>query len=269
MSPEEKYAEKIAALLAKAESTTFQAEADAFIAKAQELMTQYAISEAMLDSARGVERDEIEQRTFTYGGFYASDKGGLTWPIVRANGCRGVYMNSGTWGSTRTIGDKTFKMWYELTVTGFRSDLDRVSLLEASLQLQMAQALNEWWKLEDRSWMSKTENVRARRSFMEGFTHGVQTKLYEATKAGREAAARDEAARTNTTEDQATESVALVLRSRKDRVDDWMDKHYGTLRAGRSSYRQSNSLAQGAGRAAGTRANIGQPGVGSRKGLNR
>jgi len=270
MSPEEtKYAEKIAALLAKAEGTTFQEEADAFLAKAQELMTRWAIDEAMIDNARGVERDVIEQREFVYGGFYASDKGGLTWPIVRANGCRGVYTSSGSWGGTRTIGDKAYRMWYQLTATGFRSDLNRVSMLEASLQLQMAQALNTWWKEEDRSWMSKSENVRARRSFMEGFASGVHTKLNEATKAGREAAAKDQAERAGTTEAEATESVALVLRSRKDRVDDWMDNHYGTLRSGRASYRSVNASALGAGRSAGTRADIGQPGVGGRKGLNR
>src|SRR4029453_7455356 len=105
-------------------------------------------------------------------------------------------------------------------------------MLETSLQLQMARALQAWWKQEDRSWMSKTQNVRARQSFMEGFTYGVDAKLAKARMAGRQAA--EKSAGTD-----GKESVALVLRSRKDRVDEWMDKKYGNLRAGRGSYRRS------------------------------
>jgi Protein of unknown function (DUF2786) len=263
---QEKYADKIAKLLAKAESTTPE-EAELLLAKAQELMTQYAITEALIDQARGVERDEIEQRTFAYGGYYHADKGNLAWIIIRNNGCRGVYMRSGEWTSARTIGDKTYRMWYEITATGFRSDLDRVSLLESSLQIQMARALNDWWKTEDRSWMSKTQNVRARQSFMEHFAYGVDEKLRTATIAGRKAAERDAAG--GTSEDAAKDAVALVLRSRKDRVDEWMDRKYGTLRAGRGSYRKTDYNAAEAGRSAGRRADVGQPGMKNRKGLNR
>ncbi len=45
-------AERIAALLDKAESTSYPAEADAFMAKAQELMARHAIDEAMLQPAQ-------------------------------------------------------------------------------------------------------------------------------------------------------------------------------------------------------------------------
>jgi hypothetical protein len=268
-APEEKYAEKIAKLIAKAESTNHVEEAEAFFAKAQELMTEYAITEAMLDQVRGVERDEIEQHDFTHGGYYAADKGNLSWVVIRANGCRGVYWKSQEWSSPKTIGGKSFKMWYEVTATGFRSDLNRVVMLDASLQLQMARLLSEWWKTEDRSWMSKTQNVRARQSFMQGFANGVSAKFTEATRAGREAAAKAAAARNDTTQEVATESVALVVRSRKDRVDDWMDQKYGALRSGRNSYRKTDSSAYGAGASAGRSADVGQSRLGNQKGLNR
>jgi len=268
MSPQETYAEKINKLLAKAESTTFGPEQDALIAKAQELMAKWAIDDAMLAAVRGVETDEIEEFVFKYGGYYSADHGNLTWTVMRHNGLRGFYMKSDPkWSYAKEVNGKQFKMWYFLTAVGFHSDLERAKLLEASLQIQMQRALSEWWKTEDRSWMSKTQNVRARQSFMEGFTAGVGNKLAEGTRAGREAAERERAK--TTSPEEARESVALVLRSRKDRVDDWMDQHHGNLRAGRSSYRRTDYSASSAGRDAGSRADVGQPGLRNRKGLNR
>jgi hypothetical protein len=265
---QETYAEKINKLLAKAESTTPE-EAEALFAKAQELMTKYAIDQAMMDSVRGVTVDEIGKHVFLYGGYYAADHGNLAYAVTRNNDLRAVYQRSGEWTGTREVNGKKYKMWYELTAIGFKSDLDRAVLLDTSLQLQMARALAAWWKEEDRSWMSKTQNVRARQSFMAGFADGVARKLQEATAAGRRAAEKSEAERSHTTDDAAKESVALVLRSRKDRVDDWMDQHYGKLRAGRSSYRKQDGSARGAGHAAGSRADVGQSSVKGRRGLNK
>src|SRR4051794_139851 len=95
MEGSERYAEKIAKLLAKAESTTPE-EAELLIGKAQQLMTEYAISEAMIDAARGVSVDEIEQCRFAYGGFLRKDLGEIAWAVLRANDCKGVYSTMGT-----------------------------------------------------------------------------------------------------------------------------------------------------------------------------
>ena len=266
MTTQEKYASKIAKLIAKAESTTPE-EAELLLAKAQELMTEYAITEALIDRARGVERDEIEMQRFAHGGYYSADKGNLTWIVLRANECRGVYTRSGQYTGSRDINGKSYRMWYVIEGIGFKSDLERVTMLDTSLQLQMARALHEWWKTEDRSWMSKTQNVRARQSFMDGFASGVSQKLTAAAIAGRRAAEEAEAKATSAA--AAKESVALVLRSRKDRVNDWIDEKYGKLGKGRASYRQTDYSASSAGRTAGSRADVGQGGLGSRKGLNR
>src|SRR4026208_2027649 len=91
MSKQEKYAEKIAALLRKAESTTPE-EAELLVEKAQQLMTQYAISEAMLDAARGVERDEIDQTPIKMTGVFREAIGELLWAIAASNNCRAVHM---------------------------------------------------------------------------------------------------------------------------------------------------------------------------------
>lgn len=266
---QEHYAALVAKMIAKAESTTFPEEAETFFAKAQAVMTEWAITEAMLDELAGKSRDEIEQHTFTHGGYYAADKGNLTWVVLRANGCRGVYSRSGEWTNTVEIDGKQFKMWYRITATGYRSDLDRVLRLESSLQLEMALRLSEWWRTEDRSWMSKTQNVRARQSFMEGFASGVSTKFAEATRHGREAAAKAAAERNTTTQAEATASVALVVRSRAEKIDEWMDNHYGKLGKGRASYRKSDSSARSAGHEAGRRADVGQDRLKGQRGLNK
>lgn len=148
MSNQEKYAEKIAKLLAKAESSTFEAERDAFIAAAQNLMTRYAISEAMIDSARGIERDEIEQETFKLTGVFRESVGELLWAIASSNNCRAVLMPD---MRIRDEDGKT-KLTLQYTLTGFRSDLDRVKLLFSSLQIQAASAQAAWAKTDIPAW---------------------------------------------------------------------------------------------------------------------
>ena len=82
--------------------------------------------------------------------------------------------------------------------------------------------------------------------------------------------AKTHAAETSQTVEESSSSVALVLRSRKDRVDEWFDKKYGnSLRSSRQSYRRENYGARAAGSAAGSRADIGQGRVGGRRSISR
>ncbi|MBU6232409.1 DUF2786 domain-containing protein [Patescibacteria group bacterium] len=284
---QEKYANKIAKLLAKAESTSPE-EAEILIAKAQELMAQYAVEEAMIDAARGVERDEIEQRTVVFTGNNRAELADLAWRICQVNDCKVVQWQttvvdeegrkavrvrrnwrSGQYEAEVTNRKKAIK--YE--ITGFRSDLERILLLESSLRLQAISSLTNWWRDEGKAqydWETYSHKVRIKQEFLEGFTNSVHSKLQTAKRTGQQAAVKVEAKRTHATDESAGESVALVLRSRKDRVDDWYDKHYGKLRKGRSSYKQSLSgSAYHSGTAAGARADVGQSQVRGRKGLNR
>jgi hypothetical protein len=259
------YAEKVAKLIAKAEGTDNQHEAEAFFAKAQELMTEWAITDAMVDAARGVSRDEIGQHTFVHGGVYSPEKGGLAWVVIRANGCKGVYWRSqGRSDRNVEIAGKVFSDWYKLEATGFKSDLDRAAMLESSLQLQMAKAMNAAWRAEERSHMRQVENRRWHKSFMEGFASGVAKKLREATAAGRAAAEKAAKMRGDGT------SVELVVRSRQEQVDEWYAQCYGdSLRTVNSGSRKYDSGAYGAGNVAGSRADVGQSSLRGRQALHQ
>jgi hypothetical protein len=269
VSDQERYADKIAKLLAKAESTTPE-EAELLIAKAQELMTEYAISEAMIDAARGVERDEIVQEELVYFGTFYKVIPYLGWAAMSANNCRGFYRD---WQRREPEPGKKPQRCYVITCVGFKSDVDRVRALDASLRLQCAAAMNEWWQgsphAANNEWYSNSDRYKIRRSFIDGFAGAVRAKLETAREAGEKAAVEAEAVRSSTTVEDATASVALVLRSRKDRVDDWMDKTYGKLGKSRSRSYSVDYSGHSAGRSAGARADVGQPGMRSRRGLNR
>ena len=77
------------ALLAKAESTAFEEEADAFLAKAQELMTRHNLDRAALEEpGEGV--DGVEARRCWLDDPYLKQKGYLLAVVAQANRCRTV-----------------------------------------------------------------------------------------------------------------------------------------------------------------------------------
>lgn len=247
---QETYADKIAKLLAKAESTTPQ-EAELLVAKAQELMQRYAIDQFMVDAARGVEREEIITAVFRYEGTYRQAHAQLAWSVLSANGCRGVY-----W-------DDTTGRVYNLEVAGFQSDVERTRIIETSLQIQANRALKAWWGSEAvHATFDRNRKFNARREFLFGFAHGVSAKLQIANEAARKGA---QAAQKSGPSD----SVALVLRSRKDQVDDWFDKKHGRLRSVSRTYKSGGHGAGDAGRAAGRNADVGQPGLKGRGAIGR
>jgi hypothetical protein len=247
---QETYADKIAKLLAKAESTTPE-EAELLIAKAQELMQRYAIDQFMVDAARGVEREEIMTTVFRYEGTYRQAHAQIAWEVLRANGCRGVYTDN----PTRRI--------YELEVVGFQSDVDRTRIVETSLQIQAQRALNAWWGSSPmHAALDRNRKFNSRREFLFGFATGTQAALRTANASAQRSA---QAAQKSGPSD----SVALVLRSRADRVDEWMDKSYGRLRSVNRNYKSGGAGAGSAGRAAGARADVGQPGLKGRGAIGR
>src|SRR3546814_13183034 len=87
-------------MLAKAESTQFPAEAEALLAKAQELMSRHAIDEAMLQSAGRAASDAVTTTVVVTTAHYAGAKASLLGAIAAANHCR-VIMQTGGGGERR------------------------------------------------------------------------------------------------------------------------------------------------------------------------
>lgn len=119
---EEKLLARVRALLAKVEATDYPDEAEAFTAKASELIAKYGIDEAMLAAAGG-RADEIKQSKILIAAPYSSEKATLLGGIARSLRCKTV-----RWGCGRNV--------EYCTIVGYGVDLERVELLHTSLLLQ-------------------------------------------------------------------------------------------------------------------------------------
>lgn len=242
----EKYADRIAKLLTLAEGEG--PEAELAMVKADELMLKYAIDEAMVASVRGLSVDELVQDQFDYSGIYRNGHQQLGGVIAQNFGLKIVYGRDG-WRKP---------IVKPLYVAGFKSDVERARLLDASVQLQCVAAFKKWnAENKDRlAWMDKGLAFRSRRDFVFGFAEGVDMKLAQARRAARAEAIVTEAERAGTTEAEAKESVALVLVNRKTRVDEYYDTVWGgRTRKVSHNYGSGSAGGRGAGQAAGMNAN--------------
>ncbi|MGH9111145.1 MAG: DUF2786 domain-containing protein, partial [Acidimicrobiales bacterium] len=115
---------RVAALLAKAESTTFPGEAESLTAKAQELVTRHAIDMASVDAERG-RGPEVAGRRIGIDDPYARARVTLLSEVAMANRCRAVW--SQAFGFATVFGDE--------------GDLDAVEMLFTSLLVQATRAM--------------------------------------------------------------------------------------------------------------------------------
>jgi uncharacterized protein DUF2786 len=151
--------DRVRALLAKAESTDFPAEAEAYSAKAQELIARHSIEEAL--TAR--DRAEVVPyaRRIGVDHPYESEKAGLLDAVARANHCRTVW--SPEFGFS--------------TVFGFDADIDGVELLYTSLLVQANRAM-----VRDEPAKGKARIKAFRRSFLAAYSARIGERLSEATR---------------------------------------------------------------------------------------
>lgn len=267
MSPELKYADKIGKLLQQAENPgCTEAEAAAFMEKAAQLMSAYAIDEAMVAQARGLTTDVLEQDEFDYTGIYQYGSVRVGTAVANHFGLKCVT------SLDRAARDGKPKH-SRLYVVGFRSDIERTRLLDTSLQLQCAHAHAQWWKAnkQDFAWMDRGLTYRTRRDFVFGFAHGLNSKLAQARYEAQRDAARSEAERSKVSEAAASESVALVLVNRKERVTEYYDSVWGG-RTRNVGHRYGSGARGGrdAGFSAGQNANTATTGIGGgRKSVGR
>ncbi|GAA1953951.1 DUF2786 domain-containing protein [Kitasatospora viridis] len=230
---------RIRALLAKAESTEYPQEAEALTAKAQQLMAQHSIDEALLAAGRppgsegsatpGAVRLGVENP-------YEGPKAMLLDAVAAANRCRVVWA-------------KEFSF---CTVIGFDPDLDAVELLYTSLLVQATAAMH---KAGSRQHLDGASRTRAfRQSFLVSYAARIRERLTEATeRTTREAAAGRHLREDGTAEQLLPDSRLLpALAAREQAVDSATEQMFPKLTSQR--VRVSDGEGWAAGRAAADRA---------------
>lgn len=151
---------RVRALLAKAERTDFPAEAEAYTAKAQELITRHSIDEALV-SAAAVDGPAVVPfaRRIGVDHPYESEKASLLHEVAVANRCHTVWSP-----------DLGFS-----TVFGFDADLDAVDLLYTSLLVQANRAMSRAEPAGGKAGKSRLKTFR--RSFLVAFAVRVGERL--------------------------------------------------------------------------------------------
>lgn len=161
---DERVLERVRALLAKAESTTFEAEAETFTAGAQALMARHSIDAVMLAARRPHgSGDAPMARRVGVDRPYEAPKVLLLDAVARANRCRSVW--------SRDLGF--------VTVVGFHTDLEGVETLFTSLLVQSTSAMSAHGTRAHPGGQSRTRGFRT--SFLTAFAHRIGERLQSAT----------------------------------------------------------------------------------------
>jgi hypothetical protein len=218
---DEKILGRIRGLLAKAESTEFQPEAEALFAKAQELMTRYSIDHALLDGGDPAARGEqpIQRRLLIHDP-YAKGKSALLAQVARANRCQSIWFAEAGFSS----------------VVGFPTDLALTDLLFTSLVTQCSTAMQV-----------ASREVRQPRSFRESFTLAFAIRIGERLEAAAEAGVAEAVA-------ERGDDLLPVLASRAEEVEEAFEAAFPRRRS--SNFRVSDGRGWDAGRAAADVASI-------------
>lgn len=222
----------ITKLLAKAEGTTNPHEAEAFMAKAEELMLKHGIEQAQLQAhLPGHKKEEIVTVRFTIrnGHGYAAAMADIAHTIAPHFSIR----------SMQTIlNDGGRVMWY----VGHKSDVEQAERLALSLTEQSRTQALHWWKTEGKAtqwWATDNDAFLARREFIHAFARGVGSRLAET--------------RTRVVE-EAAPGTALVLVERGKLVDNWIAENMQVGKGRATRRRDGGEQARAAGREAGRKA---------------
>lgn len=137
MEKHEKMLEKVRALLAKADSTEFEGEAEVFRQKADQLMEQYAIDQWMVENAQAAvgARPKPVKKMLDFDWWYKSSQSNHLWGMFLsvARHCRVVVAVRGH--------GKDGNPYSQMPVIGLESDIQYFDLLFTSLMLQMGKQL--------------------------------------------------------------------------------------------------------------------------------
>ncbi len=191
---DEKTLGRVRGLLAKAESTTFGEEAESLSAKAQELMTKYAIDRVLLEASTAA-ADLPAARRIWLDTPYTEAKALLIDMVTRANRCRAIFVSD--WGFVTVVGDET--------------DLDAVELLTTSLLVQATRTMIDT--------AADSEESRSR-AYRKAFLTAYATRIGERLAAAAEA----------TIAESDPAQLLPILASHQQQVDRAFDTYFPTVR---------------------------------------
>ena len=217
---------KIRALLSKAEASTFTEEADAFTSKAQDLMTRYAIDEALLEDSEG--HSDVLTRRIHIDNPYAQAKVQLLSTVGGIN-------------RVRVIWDDHHGM---ATAVGMAIDLELVEMLFTSLLVQATRALTAAGNSRSTEGYQSGRLNRSpsfRRAFLLAYANRIGERLETAGTA----------ASTEATSSHGAELVPVLARRAK-AVDTTFDRLFPETRQMRA--KQVDARGWHAGRAAADKA---------------
>ncbi|MER7111225.1 DUF2786 domain-containing protein [Streptomyces sp. NPDC000229] len=161
--PEDSRLAKVRSILAKAEDpAATPEEAQAYFAKAADLMAKYGIERAMLAETRP-ESDKLGSRTIDVKGSYILDNANLLMSIADAIGARSV-----RW---RRYDRLTGRYYQHVKIYGHASTLDRVEMLYTSLLLQAHNGMKHGRPQPGES------TTAYRKSWLSGFRIAVARRL--------------------------------------------------------------------------------------------
>ena len=230
---------KIRALLAKADRSDFPEEAEAFRAKALEMIAQAGIEEALVRSSGSTETTQPESTEIRLDAPYAALKSVLVNEIAQNCGCAAVRLSHPQ----------------RVAVFGFPADLKRTELLYTHLLAQMSSDL-----VAKRPSTGNASRTQAwSRSYITGFINEIGRRL---KAANREAQTQQDAPESGA----SSGSVALALVARDKDVDAALRHRFPRLR---QTHVSTGGSAAGAiaGRDSGQRADLGGNGLRRQKAL--
>jgi len=191
---EDKMLARVRSLLAKAESTEFGAEAEAFTAKAQDLMTRYAIDEALVRAQHG-SLAGVDALRVMIEPPYAAEKALLLHLVAEANHTRAIWSK---WASF-------------VTLVGVERDVDHVEMLFTSVLLQAVREMTHEGESNP-----DARSIGFRKAFLNGYALRLGERLTEATR---------------TAEDSYGGGVLPVLAAQQQAVNDAVDRLFPKLRS--------------------------------------
>lgn len=232
--------DRVRKLLAKAESTTNANEAEAFSAKAAQLIAAHRLDLGHVRDS--LERGSLGIRRLPIGrGAYVRARLSLLMAVAGNHDCEVVFQ-SGPTGTTAIV-------------AGFESDLDVTELLYASLHTQAAGQMATM----RRSTPAATQ--RYRRSFLFGYARRVSELLAESRP-------KPSAPRAGSRSGDGGSDLLPELAERVDRVKAFAAKSFGRVVAA-SPARPAQASGWQAGHRAASKADLGRDRLGGRRAIGR